>query len=598
MQVTPLDTSFYKEALILLAAAGVVIPLFHRLRVSPVLGFILVGVVVGPFGLASLAPHLPWLSAVTISAPGSIDPIAHLGVVLLLFMIGLELSFERLWVMRRLVFGLGFLQVAVCAALMSIAAIFLGYSQVDASVIGLALAMSSTAVVIQVLSEEKRLNTAAGRTTFAILLFQDLAVVPVLLVLGALDPTKHGDNTVGLAIAVAQALFAITAIVALGRLVLRRLFRTVARTRSPELFVAACLLVVIATGLVTAAAGLSMALGALIAGLLLAGTEYRRQVEVTIDPFKGLLVGVFLISVGMSLDIRTAGTHPLLVVGVAGGMVLLKVLVVTPLTLGFGLNWANGLRTGLLLGPGGEFAFVIVSVATGEHLLAADAAGLVLFVTASTMAVIPLLSRLGGRLAPRLTPKATVDARILVPMVSDPLPRVIIAGFGRVGQTVAAMLKVHRVPYVAIDRDPDRVARQRAQGAPVYFGDITQFELLRRLHLESARALVVTLDEPAAADELVAGARAERADLLIVARARDAGHAAHLYRTGASHAVPETIEASLQLSEAVLVDIGVPMGLVIASIHDKRDELQGAIKAMAPDAEVRSLGRRRLRDRL
>jgi CPA2 family monovalent cation:H+ antiporter-2 len=200
MQVAPLDTSFYKEAFVLLGAAGVVIPLFHRLRVSSVLGFILVGVVVGPFGLASLAPYLPWLSAITISAPESIDPIAHLGVVLLLFMIGLELSFERLWVMRRLVFGLGFLQVAVCAALISTAAIFLGYSQIDARVVGLALAMSSTAVVIQVLAEEKRLNTAAGRTSFAILLFQDLAVVPVLLILGALDPTKHADNAVGLAI--------------------------------------------------------------------------------------------------------------------------------------------------------------------------------------------------------------------------------------------------------------------------------------------------------------------------------------------------------------------------------------------------------------
>jgi CPA2 family monovalent cation:H+ antiporter-2 len=598
MEATSLNTSFYKEALIVLGAAGIVIPLFHRLHVSPVLGFMLVGILVGPFGLASLAPYLPWLSAITISAPESIEPIAHLGVVLLLFMIGLELSFERLWVMRRLVFGLGFLQVVVCATVLSGAAVLLGHSRISAAVIGLAAAMSSTAVVIQVLSEEKRLNTAAGRSTFAILLFQDLAVVPMLLVLGALDPTNPAGSATSFALTVGQALLTIAAIIALGRLVLRPLFRSVARTRSPELFVAACLLVVIATGLATAAAGLSMALGALIGGLLLAGTEYRRQVEVTIEPFKGLLVGVFLISVGMSLDIRTAGADPLLVFCAAGGIVLLKVLVVTPLTHAFGLNWANGLRTGMLLGPGGEFAFVIISVASGERLLARDAAATVLFVTALTMATIPLLSRLGGRLAPHLAPKKPVDRSILVPEVSDALPRVIVAGFGRVGQTVAAMLEVHKVPYVAIDRDPDRVARQRARGAPVYFGDITQFDLLRRLHLETARALVVTLDDPTAADELVAGARAERADLLIVARARDAGHAAHLYRTGASHAVPETIEASLQLSEAVLVDIGVPMGPVIASIHDKRDELQAAIKAMAPDAKVRTLGRRRLRDRL
>src|ERR1700730_7268281 len=592
MEAASLNTSFYKEALIVLGAAAIVIPLFHRLHVSSVLGFMLVGVAVGPFGLASLTAYLPWLWRIVSGGRRWIEPIAHLGVVLLLFVIGLELSFERLKVMRRLVFGLGSLQLVLCAAVLAGAAVLLGYSRISAAVIGLALAMSSTAVVIQVLSEEKRLNTATGRSSFAVLLFQDLAVVPVLLVLAALGPTNHAGSAAGFGLAVAQALLAI---VALGRLVLRPLFRSVARTRSPELFVAACLLVVIATGLATAAAGLSMALGALIGGLLLAGTEYRRQVEVTIEPFKGLFVGVFLISVGMSLDIRTAGADPLLVFGAAGGMVLLKLLIIAPLTRAFGLSWANGLRTGLLLGPGGEFAFVIVSVAMGEHLVAPNTASVVLFVTALTMETIPLLSRLGERLAPRLTAKTPVDPRILVPEFSDTPSLVILAGFGRVGQTVAAMLDVHEASYVAIDRDPDRVARQRARGAPVYYGDMTQIELLRRLRLDTARALVVTLDDPAAADELVAGARAERADLLIVARARDAGHAAHLYRTGASHAVPETIEASLQLSEAVLVDIGVPMGPVIASIHDKRDELQAAIKAMAPDAEVRMLGRSRLR---
>ncbi len=597
MEAAPLDTSFYKEALIVLGAAGVVIPLFHRLHVSSVLGFMLVGIVVGPFGLASLAPHLSWLSAITIGAPGSIEPIAQLGVVLLLFMIGLELSFERLRVMRRLVFGLGPLQVVLSAAVLAGATILLGHSRISAVVIGLALAMSSTAVVIQVLSEDKRLNTATGRTSFAILLFQDLAVVPVLLVLGALGPTGHAGSAVGFGLAIGQALLAVAVIVALGHLVLRPLFRSVARTRSAELFVAACLLVVIASSLVTAAAGLSMALGALIGGLLLAGTEYRRQVEVTIEPFKGLAVGVFLISVGMSLDIRTLGAHPLLVVGAAIGMVLLKMLVIVPLTRAFGLNWANCLRSGLLLGPGGEFAFVIVSVALGQHLLPPDAARAVLIVTALTMATTPLLSRLGDRLAPRRASNTPVDPKMLVPEASDALPRVIIAGFGRVGQTLAAMLEVHEVPYVAIDRDPDRVARQRAFGMPVYFGDITQIDLLRRLHLDTARALAVTLDDPAAATELVAHARAERTDLLIVARARDAEHAAHLYRTGASDAVPETIEASLQLSEAVLVDVGVPIGPVIASIHEKRAALQAAIRAMVPNVEVRTLGRRRLRNR-
>ena len=544
MEPHALDLSLYRDALVVLGAAGVVIPLFHRLRISSVIGFMLVGIVVGPFGIASFSGHLPWLSAITITERESIEPIAELGVALLLFMIGLELSFERLWLMRRLVFGLGCLQVLLCASVLATVAVAFGTGWNRAVVIGLALAMSSTAVGIQVLAEEKRLNTPTGRTAFAVLLFQDIAVVPVLFAVGALGSDPHAASTTEIGFAVGQAVLAVAAIVALGRLVLRPLFRSVARTRSAELFVAACLLVVMATGLATAAAGLSMALGALIGGLLLAVTEYRRQVEVTIEPFKGLFVGVFLISIGMSLDIRMVATHPLLIFGGAAAVVLLKLLVVVPLVRAFGLSWAIGLQTGLLLGPGGEFGFVIVSVALGARLVATDTANVVLFVTALTMATIPLLSNLGNRLAPRLVSKTPVDPDLLVPETSDALPRVIVAGFGRVGQTVAALLDKHRVPYVAVDSDPRRVAAQRRQGKPVYFGDMTQIALLRRVHLDTARALVVTLDDTAAADLLVAGARAERADLLIVARARDAAHAAHLYRAGASDAVPETIEAS------------------------------------------------------
>ncbi len=595
MEAAPLDTSLYKGALVVLGAAGVVIPLFHRLRVSPVIGFMLVGVIVGPFGLASLEPRWRWLAVVTIDRPEAIEPIGRLGVVMLLFMIGLELSFERLWLMRRQVFGLGCLQLVLCAAALAGTAMLAGFSPASAIIIGLALAMSSTAVVLQVLGEEKRLHTATGRASFAVLLFQDLAVVPVLFALDALGPGNRGETAAAFGLAAGKGLLAIFAIVAIGRLALRPLFRSVARTRSPELFVAACLLVVIGTELATAAAGLSMALGALIGGLLLAGTEYRRQVEVTIDPFKGLAVGVFLISIGMGLDLRAVGAHPGLVCGAIAAVTLLKLLIVVPIARAFGLKWPSAFHTGLLLGPGGEFGFVIVAAAIGGGWLDPNTATVVLFVTALTMAAIPLLSGLGGRIAPRM---ARIDRSMLVPGAFENLPRVIIAGFGRVGQTVASLLEVHGVPYVAIDVDPDGVARQRAAGKPVYFGDITRLELLRRLHLDNARALVVTLNDPVVADELVLSARAERADLLIVARARDGAHAAHLYRLGASDAVPETIEASLQLSEAVLVDVGIAMGPVIASIHEKRASLQSTIKAMAPDADIRPLGRTRMARRL
>jgi monovalent cation:H+ antiporter-2, CPA2 family len=395
-----------------------------------------------------------------------------------------------------------------------------------------------------------------------------------------------------------QAVVVVLGLIVAGRLVLRPLFRGVARTGSPELFVAACLLVILATGLATAMVDLPMELGSLIAGLLLAETEFRRQIEVTIDPFKGLLVGVFLISVGMSLDLADiAADAPRVVLG---GIVLLvvKLAIIACLARGFGLRWQIGLQAGLLLAPGGEFGFVILGLARAEGLIGADVARFPLVLAAATMACIPLLSTLGRRMARGSRVLPAIDPELLSAPPDDTLPRVIIAGFGRVGETVATLLEKHRVAYVAVDSDADSVATQRKLRRPVYWGDITQTELLHRLHVETASALVVTMGDHAASDRLVATARAARSDLLIMVRARDSRHAAHLYAIGATDAVPETIEASLQLAEAVLVEIGVPMGPVIASIHERRTELQAEIKAMAPHAEVRTRGRRRLRDTL
>lgn len=594
----PVDPTLFKPALIILGAAGVVIPVFHRLRVSPVLGFMLVGLLVGPYGAWALLGRPPWLEAMIIADPEGIAPIAELGVVTLMFMIGLELSFERLVVMRRLVFGLGGLQVALCAVLVAGGGLLLGLAPVVAAVVGVALAMSSTAVVVQVLSDEKRLGGTVGRTSLAVLIFQDLAAVPILFVISVLGQGGAGAGAGGLALllALGQAVPVVLGLVGFGRLALRPLFRSVARTGSPELFMAACLLVILATGLATAAAGLSMAMGALIAGLLLAETEFRRQVEVTIEPFKGLLLGVFLISVGMSLDLPTilAGPAPLLLGAVA--LVLGKAVLIAPLARLFGLRWAAAVQVGLLLAPGGEFGFVILGLALANGLLPAATSGFALSLAAVTMALIPLLSRLGEAAERRLAPAARGDSALAEPMAFGDAPHVIIAGFGRVGETVARMLEVHNIPYVAIDNDTDRVAAQRRLGRPVSWGDITRVEMLHRLRLDTARALVVTMTERSAADLLVVTARAERADLLIVARARDASHAASLYATGATDAVPETIEASLQLAEAVLVDLGVPMGPVIATIHEQRATFQAEIRAMVPRAEVRPIGRRRLRD--
>ena len=569
------------------------IPLFHRLRLSPVLGFMLVGIAVGPFGLAMLADRLPLLGSITLNRPEAIGPIAELGISMMMFMIGLELSLERLRVMHRLVFGLGLSQFALCAVAIGAIAYAFGASPVLAVIAGLALSMSSTAVVVQVLSQEKRLGGPVGRAALGVLLLQDLAAVPVLFVIGV-----FGMSGNMLTWTIIQAALVILGLIIAGRLVLRPLFRSVARTGSPELFVAACLLVILATSLAAAEVDLPMELGSLIAGLLLAETEFRRQIEVTIDPFKGLLLGVFLISVGMSLDLADIAADAPRVVLAGIVLILVKAGIIACLARAFGLRWLTGLQAGLLLGPGGEFGFVILGLARAAGLIGADVVRFPLVLAVATMACIPLMSTL-GRLVSRGVPGApAIDPALLVPMLDDAAPRVIIAGFGRVGETVASMLEVHRVSYVAVDSDADRVASQRKSRRSVYWGDITQTELLHRLHVETARALVVTMGDHAASDRLVAAARAVRADLLIVARARDARHAAHLYAIGATDAVPETIEASLQLSEAVLVDLGVPMGPVIATIHERRAEMQAEIKAMAPEAEVRPLGRRRLRDML
>ena len=580
------------DALVVLGAAAIVIPLFHRLRISPVLGFMLIGLLAGPAGLGAFTETVPFLSLVTISDRERIAPLAELGVVLLLFMIGLELSFERILTMRRLVFGLGAAQLAGCTAAIAAAALALGVAPAPAITVGLALAMSSTAVVTQVLSMERRMTGQVGRTSFAVLLFQDLGVVPVLFALGVLGRGEAG-GVVPLLIVVAQAVGMVVGIVLLGRLALRPLFRGVALTHSPELFMAACLLVVLATSLAAAAAGLSMALGALIAGLLLAETEYRRQIEVTVEPFKGLLLGVFLISIGLNLDLGRVFSNPAPILGAALGLVVLKAAVTALLARGFRVRWSSAIPAGLLLGPGGEFSFVILGLASATGMIDPGLAGFAFIVAALTMAAIPALSRLGHRVA---RPRAAVIPPELLPPGGDAdTPRVIVAGYGRVGRTVGGLLAAHGLPFIALDSDVRRVGSSRRAGAPVYYGDVTQPDLLRRVGLATARALVVTIDDRERADNLVRTARAERPDLLIVVRARDASHAARLYGLGATDAVPETIEASLQLSEAVLVDLGVPMGPVIVSIHERRAEFQAEIKAMVPGTEVRARGQARLR---
>lgn len=590
------DFHLLQEIVIVLGAVSIVIPIFYRLKLSPMLGFLLIGMMLGPNVVGALVREIPSLSWLVLTDREQLGAMAEFGVVFLMFMIGLELSFERLLLMRRLVFGLGPLQVIGSAAAVALIAMALGEARAGAIVIGLALALSSTAVVIQVLSEEGRMTSTVGRTSFAILLFQDIAVVPILFAVAIMgDAAAGGEEGLGaFAVALGQAALAVALLIGVGRLLLRPLFRSVARTNSPELFMAACLLVLLGAAMATAASGLSMAMGALLAGLLLAETEYRRQIEILIDPFKGLLLGVFMISMGMTLNLEAIAAAPLLIAGLSVGLVLVKAALIFVFARAFGKSSRSALQTGLLLGPGGEFSFVVLGAAATLGLITGRASEVALIVAAVTMAATPLLSTAGKAISRRLDPNRPADAAALAPIGLAEAPRVIIAGYGRVGRVVAGMLKQHGVDFIAIDSDIDVVTQGRADGDAIYFGDATHPNFLHSCGLATARALVVTMDSPVGAEEVVSVARRARQDLLIVSRARDARHAGRLYARGATDAVPETVEASLLLSETLLADIGVPVGLVIASIHERRAQFRAEIQSLAPGANVRSARRRPL----
>ncbi len=569
------STGDYKDVVLFLATAGVVVPLFRQWKVSPILGFLGAGVVLGPWGLGALAGRFPILESFTIARPDQVAQLAELGVVFLLFMIGLELSWERLRLMRRYVFGLGAAQVALSTAAIAGVGLMGGLgSAAAAAAVGVALALSSTALVMPILTEHRRQHSTAGRATFSVLLFQDLAVAPILITLAFLGHREAGALSPDVLLTFAPSVVAVAALLLFGRLLLRPMMRSVARAKSEELFMATCLLVIIGAGMISAVAGLSMALGAFIAGLLLAETEYRHQVEVTIEPFKGLLLGLFFLSVGIGLDLSLLVARPILVLAIAVGLISINGLVVFGLSRVFGLTWRSAAEAALLLAGGGEFAFVILSAAMGDGVVPRELGQTLLVASTLSMICIPGLAAIGLRVGGR---RSGLETLVPEPELGPTGPRVLVVGYGRVGRLVGEMLDRHEIPWLAAERDPRLVEAGRAHGASIFYGDASKPEFLKRCGLETAPALVVTMDAPDGVETVVAIARTMRAELTIVARARDALHAQRLYELGATDAVPETVEASLQLSEAVLVEIGVPMGLVIASIHERRDEFRKSL---------------------
>jgi CPA2 family monovalent cation:H+ antiporter-2 len=539
------DPSILVDAIVFLLATVVIVPLVSKLGVNSVIGYLIAGVIIGPHGFALIG-----------EVEGT-HQLAELGVVFMLFAIGLELSLDRLKVMARYIFGLGAAQMIGSGVVIAGCALLLGAGWGQALVIGGALSLSSTAFVLQMLSERRELSTQLGRVVLAVLLLQDLAVVPGLAVVTALG--REPEALAGaLLLAAVKSIGALVLLLVAGRLVLRPLYRTMASLRSPELFVAATLLVVLATAWGTAAAGLSMALGAFLAGLLLAGTEYRHQIESDIRPFRGILLGLFFISIGMSLNLAVITPQLHLVLASAAALVAVKTLVIIGVGRLFGLPLPLAANAGLHLAQGGEFAFVLFSLAMGTAVLPAQTGQFLLAVVAVSMVATPFLASAGRRSQLWLQLRGTDGRAALEAEAESYSDHVVIAGFGRVGQTVVSLLDELGHKWVAVDLDVARVERARAKGLQVFYGDAAHEAVIAAANVRNARAVVVTLDDPSAARAVLRTLRRELPDLPIIVRARDHDHVGSLVDEGATAVLPETTESSLLLGKVVLGALGEP----------------------------------------
>ena len=532
------------DILALLAGAVLFVTLFQRLGLGSVLGYLVAGLVIGPWGLGMFTDGEDLLH------------FAELGVVFLLFLIGIELKPARLWLMRKDVFGLGSLQVGVTGVILAGLAWLAGLPVAASVVVGFGLALSSTAIGLQILADRGEFGRRHGRAAFGILLLQDLAVVPLLALVALLsaEPGEGGWRDVVVNIAV--ALGAIVAVIVGGRVLLRHLYRAVADARNHEVFAALSLLIVLGVSFLMDAVGLSMAMGAFLAGLLLAESEFRHQVMADIEPFRGFLLGLFFMAIGMSIDVGAAMADGLLVVGLVVGLLMLKGLLLFGLALVMGVARNDSIRVAVLLCQGGEFGFVLFTLAGKGGLLDLETTQLLILVISLTMALTPLMVKVLPLLLPKRPDPGT---RAMSPSAETGRPaggHVIIAGYGRVGQTIVRMLEATGTPYRALDLHAQRVKQARHQGQDVYYGDASRSEVLRAAGLDEARAVIVTLDQPEAAERATDAVRRLRPDLPVFARARDSGHAASLASHGATGSVAEALESSLQLGAMYLRDSG------------------------------------------
>lgn len=561
-------SEIFYDILIFLVAAVVIVPVFQRLRTSPVLGYLAAGVLVGPHGLALIRDS------------DAAHTLAEFGVVFLLFMIGLELSIERLRTLGRYVFGLGFLQVLLTSIIIGAVAWALGANTAAAITIGSGLALSSTAFVLQLLAERGERATPHGTVSFAILLFQDLAIVPLLLLVNLLGEGE-GSFLAAMTMAIAEAGGAMLLVIVGGRLILKPIYRIIADTGSGELFVAMTLLIVLGIGWLMSLVGISMVLGAFLAGLLLSETEYRHQVEADIRPFRGILLGLFFMTVGMSIDLALIQNEllkiSLLVISLMAG----KALVTALLCRAFGLPIGQSVRTGLLLSQGGEFGFILFLTAGLLGILTPDTTQILLAAITLTMVATPLMAFAGSQFSAYLAQREDPSVAGVEEIEETHQNHILIAGFGRVGLTVAKIFAARGIPYVAIDMDAKRIAACRAKGMPVFYGDASQIDILNAAGARHARGAVVTIDQPEAANHIVTALHAYFPELPIFARAKDLNHSQQLEKTGATQAVPETLEASLQLGATILTALGARSDDVLGIVEGLRKDDYAALSNTA-----------------
>ncbi|MEW9898611.1 monovalent cation:proton antiporter-2 (CPA2) family protein [Chitinivorax sp. PXF-14] len=532
--------NYLSQTLLFLTAAVVVVPLFRRLGLGAVLGYLIAGVIIGPWGLKLI---------------GNVDAILHLselGVILLLFVIGLELQPSRLWVLRRPVFGLGAAQVALSGLALGAAGMWLGLSWKAALVAGLGLAMSSTAFVLQTLAEREELTARHGRDAFAILLFQDLSVIPLLALLPLLTPIREVDNSNDLVDA-ARAIGTVLAVVIGGRHLLRPTFKIVARSGSRELFTAAALLVVIGNAALMEWAGLSMSLGAFLAGVLLADSEYRHELEANIEPFKGLLLGLFFMAVGMSANLGVVRHHPLGILAITLGLMLIKTLILIVVARISGANRDSAVKLGFAMAQGGEFAFVLFGVAEQFKILSSNLADVLVVAVTASMLLAPFLFIAYDKLLARMISKPAAPE---FDAIQDDGRPVIIAGFGRFGQIVARVLATHHIPFTALEKSPQQVDFVRRFGNQLYYGDASRLDLLEAAGVGRARLFVLAIDDVEASIKTAELMRRHFPQVPVLARARNRFHAYKLLDAGVQTFYRETFGSSLDMARDVLVGLG------------------------------------------